>query len=49
MNLVSLADLGSFLNNIFNAYEGYLYFAFTLMLATSVLISVRRILLGVKA
>lgn len=48
MNLVSLADLGNFLFTIFDAYESYLFFAFTLMMSASVLVAVRRLLIGVK-
>lgn len=46
--MVSLADLGSFMNNIFLAYDGYFFFAFTLMMAGSVLVMARRVLVGYK-
>lgn len=46
MGLVSLTDLGNFLFNVSSAYETYLYFAFTLMMAVSILMGIRRILIG---
>lgn len=46
--MVSLSDLGVFLNSIFMAYDGYLFFAFTLMMTGSLFVMARRILVGVK-
>lgn len=46
--MVSLSDLGMFLNNIFLAYDSYLYFSFTLMMAGSILVMARRLFVGAK-
>lgn len=46
--MVSLADLGLFINSIFLAYDSYFFFAFTLMMAGSLFVMARRIIVGVK-
>lgn len=46
MNPVSLEDLGNFLYLLANSYEGYIYMAFTLMLASSLLLLTRQLLVG---
>lgn len=48
MNPVTLEDLGTFLYQMINAYEGYGFMAFCLMLASSVLVLTRRLLLGTR-
>jgi len=48
MNPVTLNDLGDFLSNILNANSDYLFLAFTLMIASAVLVLTRRLLVGVK-
>ncbi len=48
MNPITLNDLGSFLANILNSYSPYLYFGITFMMAASILVLVRRLLVGVK-
>lgn len=46
MNPVTLEDLANFIYLIANAYEGYLFMAFTLMLASSVIMLVKKLLVG---
>lgn len=46
--MLTLAELTNFINNIFLAYDGYLFFSFTLMMAGSVMVLVRRLFVGYK-
>lgn len=46
---VTLADLGNFLQNVSNAYDSYLFFALTTMIAFSVAFGVRRLLVGSRS
>lgn len=48
MNPITLNDLGNFLNNLINAYDQYVFYAFTLMVASSLLVLSRRLLVGAK-
>ena len=46
MNPVSLEDLGGFLYLLFGSYEGYFFMAFCLMLASSLVVLTKRLLIG---
>lgn len=48
MSPVSLTDLGNFLQNVLNAFDDYIFYSFVLMTSFSVLVGVRRLLVGVK-
>lgn len=48
MNPVTLNDIALFIQNVINAYDHYVYLAFTLMAASSLLVLCRRLFVGVK-
>lgn len=48
LNPVTLDDLGNFLNNLIQAYDQYIFYAFCLMFASSLLVLTRRLMVGVK-
>lgn len=48
MYVVTLDEIGSFIQMLITHFQDYIFYAFTLMMASSVLVLTRRLIVGVK-
>lgn len=48
MYIVTSGEIFSFVSDLISYFEDYIFYAFTLMMASSLLVLTRRLLVGVK-